>query len=268
VIGSPLSHTLSPPIHNAAFEDADLPHRYFALEVQEDELQQFLDDFRNLKGLGANLTLPHKENVRDLINSETAAVRATRAANTIFWSNGELRLDNTDVYGFKQLVEPWSQLIRQEAVLVLGAGGAARACLQGLVDMNASKLYLWNRTTSKAERLADNVESLDVSVLSDSQLQDPPQEIKVVVNATSLGLNDDDPSPFPLKSVRSDQIGVDLIYGKQTRFLEAFDERGSESVDGLLMLVEQAARSWERWVGHKPNINTMKSALEFGQSDS
>jgi shikimate dehydrogenase len=266
VVGSPLSHTLSPPIHNAAFKEADLPHRYFALEVQEEELQQFLENFRNLKGLGANLTLPLKETVQDYISSKTAAVQATKAANTIFWSDGQLRLDNTDVYGFKQLVGPWDRVIRHDSVLILGAGGAARACLQGFNEMNVSNLYLWNRTNKKAEGLARSFESLNVSVLNNDQLEDPPGDIKLVVNATSLGLESGDPSPFPPESVRSDQVGVDLIYGKQTRFLEAFRNRGRDAVDGLTMLIQQAARSWERWVGHEPNISAMESVVQSGNS--
>ncbi len=262
VIGSPLSHTLSPPLHNAAFRDADLPHRYFALKVERDELVTFLDVFRKTNGLGANLTLPHKETVREFVSNETKAVEATEAANTLYWKNGKLALDNTDVYGFKTLVEPWREEISQEGVLLLGAGGAARACLQAFKKMNAGSVFLWNRTRAKARRLVRAFDTLEVNLLSDSVLSDPPCEVTLVVNATSLGLEEGDRSPFPPESVRSEMVGVDLVYGRRTRFLKAFDERGRKAVDGMKMLIHQAARSWERWVGRKPDTEVMATSVE------
>lgn len=261
VIGSPIDHTFSPMLHNAAFEDAGLPHRYFALDVRDDELEEFLEAFRRTDGLGANLTLPLKQKVRDFVDQETEAVRSVGAANTLYWTEGELHLDNTDVYGFKQLVNPWHDLVRRKPPLLLGAGGAARACLRGFQEIGASRVYLWNRTTSKAQELAEHFESVHVQVLKDDELEEGAFDTRLIVNSTSLGLEDDDPSPFPREQVQPDMIGVDLVYGRETRFQEIFREAGRESVGGLGMLIDQAARAWERWTGREPNRSVMASAV-------
>lgn len=261
VLGSPISHTLSPSLHNAAFEAAGLDHRYFALEVGADELAKFLEAFRRLDGLGANLTLPLKEAVRELVDNETEAVSTVEAANTLYWNDGALCLENTDVYGFKQLVEPWHDRIREERVLLLGAGGAARACIQGLKEIGAQDVALWNRTTSKAERLSDQFWGVSPNVLNDEELESSALDVSIVVNATSLGLEEGDPSPFPDGQVTAGMVGVDLIYGRETAFVRAFREHGQEAVGGLRMLIDQAVRAWELWVGEKPDRDAMETAV-------
>ncbi len=262
VIGSPIDHTFSPKLHNVAFEEAGLAHRYFALEVQKNELEGFLEAFRRIEGLGANLTLPLKQAIRDYVDAQTEAVRSVGAANTLYWSDGELQLDNTDVYGFKKLVEPWQDRIHQKPSLLLGAGGAARACLRGFEEMEAPKVFLWNRTTSKARELADHFESLDVDVLSDKELEQGTFDARLIVNSTSLGLEPEDPSPFPRQQVQSNMIGVDLVYGRETRFQKIFREAGRSAVGGLGMLIDQAARAWERWTGSQPDRSVMESAVQ------
>lgn len=268
VIGSPISHTLSPPLHNAAFEAADLPHRYFAMEVKSRELGTFLTLFKQLNALGANLTLPLKESIREFVERESEAVKKTGAANTLYWENeDQLALQNTDVHGFKKLVEPWVDRIEGHPVVLLGAGGAARACLLGLDELGVDRVLLWNRTTSRAEALSDRFSAMDVTVLSDEQLESSPGA-RLVVNSTSLGLEAEDPSPFPVGAIREDMVGVDLIYGRSTRFQRDFQEHGFASSGGLTMLVQQAARAWELWTGESPDVDVMASAVEEVGPDS
>jgi len=261
VIGSPISHTLSPPIHNEAFQSADLPHRYFAMEVESDELKEFLDSFRGIGGLGANLTLPLKQRIRELVSRESDAVEATGAANTLYWSEASLALDNTDVYGFKELVAPLKDKIQSQGIVLLGAGGAARACLQGLAEMACPRVILWNRTTEKAVRLKERFDQLEITVCSEKDLREWNVTATVVVNATSLGLDPEDPSPFPESSITGGMVGVDLIYGRETQFMSDFRKYGSDATDGLTMLVAQAARSWERWIGREPDRAAMNEAV-------
>lgn len=266
VIGSPISHTLSPPLHNAAFEDANLPHRYFAMEVQLEELGNFLETFKQLNGLGANLTLPLKESIRDFVQRKSGPVERTGAANTLYWADDdELALDNTDVYGFRKLVEEYEDRIRSQPVVLLGAGGAARACLLGLDELGVGQVRLWNRTTRKAEELAEQFSTIDIDVLSDSELESPTSA-SLVVNSTSLGLEEGDPSPYPSSRIREDMVGVDLIYGRMTQFQRDFKRHGAGASDGLTMLVQQAARAWERWIGESPSINAMKRAVREADS--
>ncbi|MFB6345025.1 MAG: shikimate dehydrogenase [bacterium] len=268
VIGSPISHTLSPPIHNAAFEAADLPHRYFALEVERDELEMFLSVFRELNALGANLTLPLKQAVREHVDTESESVTRTGAANTLYWDeDGDLSLENTDVYGFKQLVTPFRDRMKSDPVLLLGAGGAARSCLQGFKEMGVTEVLLWNRTQRKANALAERFSELPVQVLTDDGLHSGSFEAGLVVNSTSLGLEDDDPSPIPVDVISEGMYGVDLIYGRETRFQGAFSEKGDGSTGGLTMLIKQAARAWQLWTGQRPNESAMEAAAQEAGSE-
>lgn len=260
VTGSPIDHTLSPAIHNAAFERAGLPHRYFAMEVSPRELEEFIDVFRTVGALGVNFTLPLKETICEIIDSRTEAVDRLGAANTLYRENGQLKLDNTDVYGFKQLVGPWHSDIEGGSVLVLGAGGAARACVFALDQLNCRQISIWNRTNERAEKIRDEFSGLPIQCLTDEQLEQGQFDAEIVVNATSLGLDESDPSPISESAVREGMVGVDLIYNRTTAFMELLSNRGEQAVGGLDMLVHQAARAWERWVGEQPNVDAMLDA--------
>jgi len=260
VIGSPIEHTLSPPIHNSAFQHCSLPHRYFAMEVGENELPEFLGLFRQLDGLGVNLTIPLKEAVCQEITNQTEPVNQLGAANTVFWDDDELSLDNTDVYGFTELVSPWKAEITEDPVCLMGAGGAAKACLYALGKLDVPGIYICNRTRERAVRLREQFSYLDIEVVSRGELEEGKFDGKLVINATSLGLEKSDASAFPTEGIRNDMVGVDLIYHHDTRFLTAFSRRGKESVGGLKMLVCQAARAWERWTDEEPPLETMMDA--------
>ncbi len=262
VLGQPVEHTLSPAIHNAAFEAADLPHRYFAQEVSPDELKIFFEFLEQLNFPGANITLPLKEKAVTLISESyhDDSVKKTGAANTVYNREGRLQLANTDVYGFKKLIEPSEEIIQKEPVLLLGAGGAARACVAGLKELGCRKLFLWNRTEKKAHSLAGQFESPPIKVLNRDELENHLPAVKLVVNATSLGLNRNDPSPFPVNNIAADMVGVDLIYNRETKFLRDFANRGKKASGGLEMLVHQAARAWQLWLNKQPDIETMLRA--------
>lgn len=237
-------------------------HRYFALECGVNELEKFMRLFRDLNGLGANFTVPHKESIREHVPTQSGAVEKVGAANTLHWSGDELALENTDVYGFKKLVDPWRSLIKSEPVLLLGAGGAARACLVALEDLGVPEIHLWNRTREKAEALADDFSSVPINILSDRSLESADFEFQLAINATSLGLEEGDPSPLPEVAVHPELIGVDLIYGRETQFIRSIRKNGSEATDGMNMLIHQAARAWKLWTGREPQIDAMKSAVK------
>ncbi len=264
-IGSPIEHTLSPPMHNAAFERAGLDHHYFAMEVLPEELADFLDLFRSAGGLGASITLPLKQAVRERVPRQSEVVETLGAANTLYRTGaGELALDNTDVYGFRKMIQPWHDRVGEDPVLVLGAGGASRACLFALHDLGCPRLYLWNRTSSRARELAEEFASMPIEVLSDRDLESGRFEVRMVVNATSLGLEPGDSSPFPVDLVEPNMVGADVIYGRETRFMEAFRDRGEGVVGGMEMLVQQAAGAWKRWLDQRPDLEVMRRAFKRG----
>ncbi|MFP4687778.1 MAG: shikimate dehydrogenase family protein [bacterium] len=259
VIGKPIKHSLSPLIHNAALREARLPHRYFSLEVGEEELEEFLTIFKTIKCPGANLTLPLKQKILELVPREkqTETVRSLGAANTLYWSGSSPALENTDVYGFKKLAENWKELIEEFPVLVLGAGGAARACILALSELDCSEIFLWNRTTERAEQLKDEFSGIPVTVLYSEDFEKEAPEARLVVNATSLGLKNGDRSPYPRRMVRPEMVGVDLIYNRTTEFMLNFDKAGQAAAGGLKMLVFQAARAWKLWFDKEPDLEIM-----------
>lgn len=257
VLGSPIEHTLSPPIHNRAFMVAELSHRYFAMEVEPQELEEFLQLFQKLNGLGANFTIPLKEKICDHIAGQTEPVKALGAANTLFWEQDHLVLDNTDVYGFTALLRPWHDRVSDDPVVLLGAGGAARACLYALGQLESPRIYLWNRTRERAEQLEQEFSRLPIHVLSRDQLESGDFETTLVINSTSLGLDPGDPSPFPSDQIGEAMVGVDLIYHHETQFMQDFTRMGDQAVGGLGMLVHQAARAWERWTGQVAPVEAM-----------
>ncbi|MGM0380593.1 MAG: shikimate dehydrogenase family protein [bacterium] len=259
VVGQPIEHTLSPEIHNAAFEQAGLEHRYFAQEVGKQELGDFFEFLEGMNLPGANMTLPLKEKATRLIseNRQDKAVRKIGAANTVYRTAGGLKLANTDVYGFKKLLVPWEDVVREEPVLLLGAGGAARACLAALEEMECRQVFIWNRTEKKARRLAEEFGVLQPEVISREELENSLPPVKMVINATSLGLKRGDTSPFPVEQINEKMIGVDLIYNRRTKFVKDFLDKGRDATGGLKMLVHQAARAWHLWLDRQPDTEVM-----------
>ncbi len=259
VVGKPIKHSLSPLIHNAAFENRGMKHRYFALEVGVEELEEFLDVLKKIKSPGANLTLPLKQKILELVppKNQTSTVKKLGAANTVYLTEEGPALENTDLYGFKKMVEKWKKIIQDYPVLVLGAGGAARACVLGLEELGCRKILLWNRTTSRAVELKKDFPVLPLTVLYSDDFERLASDALMVVNATSLGLDGRDPSPFPSDSIDPSMVGVDLIYNRTTKFISDFRREGQAATGGLKMLVYQAARSWNFWFDRKPDVEVM-----------
>jgi shikimate dehydrogenase len=259
VVGKPIKHSLSPLIHNAAFESLGMKHRYFALEVGGDELEDFLDIFEKTQCPGANLTLPLKQKILELVppKNQTSTVKKLGAANTLYLTREGPALENTDLYGFKKMVEKWQKIIQDYPVLVLGAGGAARACVLGLEELGCPEILLWNRTPSRAVELKKAFPGLPLTVLYSDDFERLASDARMVVNATSLGLDGSDPSPFPSDLIEPSMVGVDLIYNRTTEFISDFRREGQAATGGLEMLVFQAARSWKFWFDRKPDVEVM-----------
>ncbi len=267
VIGDPIEHTISPALHNRAFREADLLHRYFALQVKKGELARLVDILEDLNCPGINITLPHKESICSVISNKNSEVKRLAAANTVYRRRGELRLANTDVYGFSKLVASWEEEVRQGGVLLLGAGGAARACMLALEQLGCERVTLHDQVRKKAEALREEFKELQVNVIEKDQLVRGDFEARVVVNATPVGLEEDDPSVLPENVIEPEMVGIDLIYNRRTKFLETFERQGAANRGGLDMLVHQAARSWELWTNESPPVEAMfeaaREALEL-----
>lgn len=259
VLGDPVGHSLSPAIHNAAFRAAGRDAVYAARRVSGEECGPVLRALA-LGGGGGNVTVPHKERVVPFLDRRTGAVAATGACNTFWAEDGDVWGDNTDVEGF---LGTWEGAVAGLPgaldVLVLGAGGAARAVVWGLLESSgASRVLVWNRTGSRARDLARRFGDPRVYRVRGLRKTAPA----VLVNATSVGL-DGRAAALDLNSLRAPPRRlIDLVYGKEpTPLCRQAAAMGIAAVDGRDMLVRQAEASYLRWFGEPPPRGVMSRAL-------
>lgn len=263
LLGDPVAHSASPAIQRAAFDAVGLEAAYVALRVLERELEPVMRAVARQGG--GNVTLPHKGRAAAVLDEAAEPVRATGACNC-FWSDGQGRLrgDNTDVEAFVEA----SRSVRAGGprgarLLLLGAGGAARAVLHGALSERADSVHVLNRTVRRAVRMVEQVgaasgEGGRVRVLEGPDEAEGPYDL--AVNATSLGLEPEDPPPLPLENRRVAAV-LDLVYGRDgTAWVRRARELGIPARDGLEMLVLQAAASVRRWTGRRPPLEPLREA--------
>lgn len=278
LIGWPVSHSVSPAMHNAAFDALGLDWRYVPLPVDVRNLQNVADAVHGLKALGlrgANVTVPHKQHVMPLIDELTPAAATIGAVNTIVVrEDGSLLGDNTDARGFIADLRDHTVDPRGRRVLVLGAGGSARAVAFGLADAGAAAVTILNRTRAKADELAATIGAqftgcrVSSGVLPDAIGADADADL--IVNTTSLGMTPNtDTSPWPDGlGFAPGQTVYDLVYNPpQTRLLAAAAAHGANAVNGLGMLIWQGALAFQLWTGLMPPVDVMRAAADaaFGR---
>jgi shikimate dehydrogenase len=262
LLGDPVSHSLSPVFQNAALTTAGLDAVYLALRARSSEVPGLLRGIALAGGAG-NVTLPHKELAAASIDAGTSAVERTGACNT-FWLEEERVLgDNTDVVGVAEAARSLlGRSPKGARVLLLGAGGSARAAVVAMIDCGADEIVIANRTLEKAESLARRfaADTPAPRVLPLARIVGEPFDL--VINATSLGLRSD--QPLPLSPDRGPEIGaaLDLVYSRTgTPWVRALQARGIPAADGLEMLIYQGAASFQRWWGTPAPVEQMRSAL-------
>ena len=262
LIGEPVSHSSSPTIQNAAMKDLGLDGVYVALQAGWEEMVGFVRGLA-MSGGGGNITLPHKEKAATVVDVRSPAVKRTGACNTFWFEDGKIHGDNTDVEGFSRALEVFlGGPPEGKKVLVLGAGGAARACLVALMDGGVQEVQILNRTRDRARVVARRIGGERVRVLDDSGEVDG-QTYDLVVNTTRLGLGADDPLPLDLHRLSRAGGVMDVVYLPQpTPFVEAARDLGIRATDGMEMLVQQGAVSFERWWGQRPSLEVMRASLQ------
>jgi shikimate dehydrogenase len=250
VIGWPVSHSLSPALHNYWLAEHHLPGNYVALPIEPEHLREMLPTLPMLGLKGVNLTLPHKERVLPLLASADDTARAIGAANTlIFNADGSIHGTNTDAYGFMENIRP--HLTGKGKAVMLGAGGAGRAVAYALRE-EGFDVTIINRSLEKAQNLADAF-----------GLTAQPWEWRgralagadLLVNATSLGMKGQGELDLDLAALPSHALVTDIVYSPLvTPLLVAALARGNPVVDGLGMLLHQAVPAFEAWFGVRPEV--------------
>jgi shikimate dehydrogenase len=262
LIGDPVDHSSSPIIQNAAFSDRGLDGVYVALRSTAEDMVGYVRGLARSGG-GGNITLPHKEKAATVVDVPSSAVRRTGACNTFWLQDGKIHGDNTDVEGLARALDRFLEGgLSAQKVLVLGAGGAARACLVALIDRGVEEIQLLNRNRERARAVARRIGGERVRVLDDRRGAEGGS-YDLVLNTTSLGLNSEDPLPLELEVLDRAGAVVDLVYGSEdTPFVKRARELGIRASDGKEMLLHQGAVSFERWWGQEPSIEVMRLALE------
>ena len=274
LLGWPVSHSLSPAMHNAAFAHLDLDWRYVPLPVDPARpgvIPQAVAGLRALGLRGANVTVPHKQAVMGCVDRLSPAAEAIGAVNTIAVDNdGSLLGDNTDAAGFIGDLRDHGVDLQDRHVLVLGAGGSARAIVYGLAQADVARIAIANRTVAAAQALTAALQphARGCPIMAfglPADLQGLAAQADLIVNCTSLGMTPNvDTSPWPEDlPFRSGQIVYDLVYNPPaTKLLRQAARMGAQAIGGLGMLVWQGAFAFERWTGAPAPVDVMRSAAE------
>ncbi len=256
IIGRPVGHSLSPVIHNGAFKRMGLNAVYLAFEVKD--LRKAVGVMRSLNIRGISVTLPFKTEIIPLLDEVNGVAEKIGAVNTVINRGGRLIGFNTDGLGAMKALEEKVDL-RRKKVLLLGAGGAARAIAYGLRE-NGNAVIICNRSTDKGASLA---REFDCSFRPWSSINE--SEFDVLVNATSVGMQPDDgASPAKREILTRGMTVMDVVYSPlKTKLLQEAEEQGCQTIDGLAMLAHQGAAQFEIWTGRRPDVDQIKDDLRM-----
>ncbi|MCK0206786.1 shikimate dehydrogenase [Starkeya koreensis] len=263
VIGHPVAHSRSPLIHGYWLKQHGIDGEYGLRDVAPDAIEDFLADFPAAGLVGANVTVPHKEAAFRAAASRDPVAQALGAVNTLWLEDGRLHGANTDVYGFLanlDAAEPdWARALGE--AVVLGAGGAARAIVYGLISRGIDRVVVANRTRARAEALRHQFGPAVLPV-DWRDLAGRLNGCRLLVNTTSLGMKGQPPLDIDLAALSPDALVTDIVYVPlETPLLKAAKARGLATVDGLGMLLHQAVPGFERWFGVRPQVTPELRAL-------
>lgn len=254
VLGDPVVHSLSPAMHNRAFACSGRNAIYLAFRVTD--LEAAVAGIRALGIKGASITLPHKSRVIEFLDETDPTATDIGAVNTIVNTNGRLVGKNSDSSGAMDALQEQTP-IAEKRVLILGAGGAARAIGFGIRD-SGGDVAITNRSAEKGEKLAAD---LDGTFLPFREI--PGGRFDILINTTPLGMHPEiNASPVPLEILEPKMVVMDIVYNPlETRLLKEASRIGCKTIDGLAMFVNQGARQFEWWTGEKAPVEIMKQAV-------
>lgn len=265
LIGHPVEHSFSPPMHNAAFEELGMDWAYVAFDVDPNNLKSAIDGAKSLNIKGFNVTIPHKINVMDYLDEIDEVASLIGAVNTIDFNN--MKGYNTDGIGAVKAIEEVTS-IKNSNVVVAGAGGASRAISFYIAKYGADSLTILNRNIQKAQDLAGDVEGSDLidEVGSDSisNISSYLDDADILIDTTPLGMHphiDDEPVAIA-DNMHEDLTVFDAVYNpNETVLLKEAIKAGAKPVYGIKMLLYQGAESFEIWTGKKAPVDVMEEAL-------
>ncbi|RDV81745.1 shikimate dehydrogenase [Ammonifex thiophilus] len=273
IFGDPIAHTLSPRMHNAAFQSLNLNYVYVPFRVRREELAEATAAIKALNLAGINVTVPHKEAIIPYLDELEEEARLIGAVNTVINQGGKLWGSNTDASGFLAALQEEGFAPAKKKVAVLGAGGAARAVGVALARSQVEEIIFFNRTFDRAAELAAYLEertgvrtrALPWEEMGSSKGIELLQAADLIVQTTSLGMYpcEGEMPPVAGEAFRPGQLVIDLIYRPlETRFLSLARKRGAKTASGLGMLLYQGALAFSLWTGVPAPLEVMRAALE------
>lgn len=267
VIGHPIAHSRSPALHGFWLKRYGIKGHYIPMDVAQADLKEALSFLPKVGFVGLNVTIPHKESALALADVVTDRAALIGAANTlIFRKDGKIHADNTDGAGFianlRQNAPAWNPLAGPAALF--GAGGAARAVIAALIENGVQEIRIANRTRARAEALRADF-GAHLHVYDWTQAANMLEGAALVINSTSLGMSGKPDFRVPLDALEPSALVTDLVYTPlMTQFLIEAEARGAKVVDGLGMLLHQAAPGFERWFNHRPEVDEATRAAVLG----
>lgn len=243
LIGEKLGHSLSPEIHNRLFQLLDMKGSYSLFEIDKKDIGESIDDLRTLNIKGCNVTIPYKEEIMRYIDFISPEGKAIGAINTIHIKEGKSYGYNTDYFGFGLMLKKFAVDINEKIVVILGAGGAAKAVVQYLLDNEVAQVILVSRNKQEASRKFSKVKIIDYDELKDLQQGD------IIINTTPCGMYPKvDTSVVNKDVIAKFKVAIDLIYNpEKTLFLNWAEELDLKAINGLYMLIGQAIKAEEIW---------------------
>ncbi|PVH28348.1 shikimate dehydrogenase [Pararhodobacter oceanensis] len=262
VIGDPIAHSRSPRLHGHWLARYGINGHYIPLKIAPQDFAEALHMLPRMGFAGANVTIPHKEAALALADHATPLAKRIGAANTLSFTENGIEADNTDAYGFTQNILSQQPDWQPKTVAVIGAGGASRAVLAALLDLGATDIRLSNRSPQRALDLAAEFGPAIRAVAWDER-STALADCDTLVNATSLGMQGHPALELDLSDLPATAVVNDLVYAPlETPLLAQARARGNPCVDGLGMLLYQAAAGFERWFVHKPEVDeTLRRAV-------
>tara|TARA_B100000686_G_scaffold68676_1_gene74390 strand:+ start:9971 stop:10834 length:864 start_codon:yes stop_codon:yes gene_type:complete len=268
IIGYPLSHTLSPSMHNFIYQKLGIDVEYKKWEISPNNLKSHIEKINNENFIGANITVPYKEKIVPLLDEIRNEAKFTGAVNTIVKNNNKLIGYNTDVYGIEQTLDIKLKNDVINNAVIFGAGGAAKAAFFVLLQRGLNNLTIVNRTKSNALKMISkfnnvNCDQTIITLNEKSQIKSACLSADLIINTTILGMKNsgyEDISPIDSTFIDSNSVIFDMVYNPtKTPLIKIALERNANIIEGLNMLVYQAIKSIELWTGIRPSFDDMYS---------
>ena len=250
VIGNPITHSLSPKLHNYWIKQNNIDAIYDKKKLNEAELYNLILDVKERNISGINVTVPFKNSVIPLLDELSDESNKTQSVNTIYLKDKKIIGHNTDIEGFENAIKKINFDFKNKKIFILGAGGVVPSIIYASMKMNSSEIFVSNRTSEKAEKVKNIFNNIKLISWGDMP------DFDVIINATSLGLNQEDKINLDLTVIGKNKLFYDVIYNPtETNFLKKAKKLGNKCENGKLMFIYQAFSAFKLWHGIEPSIN-------------